>query len=695
MNMKNKIIEKIVNLLLNILIVFFGIILLISLYITVQTKVLHNDYANFFGYSIFEVQTGSMADTINIGDWIIVGLDKNIKINDIVTYKLNKDYITHRVVEAYKDTYVTMGDANNAKDEKITEDQIIGKVVKILPKFGIFRKTIFNPIILITIIITLLLCSIAFDKKKDSIIYKYINKWIQKIKKIVQERKENDLKIEMLGSDKPRISNNVKEIFNIKEEQKKEKEEDKIVNDEVEDIIIDDSKEAKVSELEEKKYDLSEIEDEYVSDDCEKTIFYRNIEVDASDLDEDSIESITKDVVTEAPIPKEEANIELEVEDDSLTNIDLNLLEESKSNKKGKNIIDRVMIIKEEEIDEILNVIDDSQLLVNEPSIKTVFTNAYVDIRYYNEYDDSEGSRKLFNKVESIMKIISKKLIETYKGSDSKYSEKVKRYASKFVLIADLEEFNNIDSVAEVRESFKKSLSEYVKRENKDWNDEEIDSIIQKIIKIKRNYVGIVEYFLNKFDTNVFKLECNNLSLKKNIFVAKLKHNIAFSKVYSDYIIDKTYTEGIIAEDKMSILLTLLSLELVNDMITSNFNKKYMFYVPNTLYKKQKKFEKTLKAIDDEYAKNNILILLTYEELKSNKKFINKIKSSGYKFALTFTKENILKDEEMSDLLIADYIFIDKKKMNVSNMFSYFPEGLSEKLVYEDVLSKIDDYGSE
>ena len=79
-NQKESVIEKIINYVLDILIFVFGIVLLISLYISIQTKVFKNDYANFFGYSIFEVQTGSMSGTIEAGDWIIVDLSKKTKI---------------------------------------------------------------------------------------------------------------------------------------------------------------------------------------------------------------------------------------------------------------------------------------------------------------------------------------------------------------------------------------------------------------------------------------------------------------------------------------------------------------------------------------------------------------------------------------------------------------------------------------
>ena len=80
-----KIVEKIINVILDIAIFIFGIILLISIYNNVQTKILKNSYSSFFGYTVFGVQTGSMADEINAGDWIIVKGSKNYKLNDVVT----------------------------------------------------------------------------------------------------------------------------------------------------------------------------------------------------------------------------------------------------------------------------------------------------------------------------------------------------------------------------------------------------------------------------------------------------------------------------------------------------------------------------------------------------------------------------------------------------------------------------------
>ena len=70
---------------------------------------------------------------------------------DIVTFKSDNEYITHRIVTVNDNNYVTKGDANNAKDVAITKDKVIGKVIKISTKAGVWHKVLTTPTILIMI----------------------------------------------------------------------------------------------------------------------------------------------------------------------------------------------------------------------------------------------------------------------------------------------------------------------------------------------------------------------------------------------------------------------------------------------------------------------------------------------------------------------------------------------------------------
>lgn len=202
---KNKFIEKIVHLLLNIFIGILSIILLITIYSGIQIKLLKQDYANFFGYTMFEVQTNSMARTIYAGDWIIVKFDADIKVNDIITYKKDNDFITHRVTEIKNQTYVTRGDANNTKDpDTVDRSDVVGKVTKVLKGFGIFKKTIFNSGVLIILIIALFIIeSLVKDKNSED---GNLKVFIEKIKKLKKRKKTN---VYLEKTDEPSVTDEI------------------------------------------------------------------------------------------------------------------------------------------------------------------------------------------------------------------------------------------------------------------------------------------------------------------------------------------------------------------------------------------------------------------------------------------------------------------------------------------------------
>ena len=146
---------------LNILITVVVVITIIGLYYMAQVKILNKDYANIFGYTFFEVATGSMANTINIGDIVVVKVNETFKENDIIVYKEENSFITHRVIKIDGQDLITRGDANNSEDKPIKSDQILGKVIYVIPKIGIWRKVLASPEILGMIIIFIILLGVV------------------------------------------------------------------------------------------------------------------------------------------------------------------------------------------------------------------------------------------------------------------------------------------------------------------------------------------------------------------------------------------------------------------------------------------------------------------------------------------------------------------------------------------------------
>ncbi len=84
-----------------------------------------------FGISVLRVESGSMENTLSIGDIIVIKECDDYKVNDIITYNVEKEYlVTHRIIEKENGKFITKGDNNNTKDnEKVTKDDIEGKVI--------------------------------------------------------------------------------------------------------------------------------------------------------------------------------------------------------------------------------------------------------------------------------------------------------------------------------------------------------------------------------------------------------------------------------------------------------------------------------------------------------------------------------------------------------------------------------------
>ena len=120
-------------------------ILVMEVSIASQKYIMKSKAPMFLGYGSAIVATESMAGTINPGDMIIFRKVDEYHLGDIITF--NDTYIadrsvTHRIVKygSKEGTFITKGDANATDDKEISEDQIFGKVVLIIPGVGWFTN---------------------------------------------------------------------------------------------------------------------------------------------------------------------------------------------------------------------------------------------------------------------------------------------------------------------------------------------------------------------------------------------------------------------------------------------------------------------------------------------------------------------------------------------------------------------------
>ena len=186
-----KVVKKIFRWIFDIILFIILAIALIMAYNHVQVNIRGNTYTTMLGYSAFEVATGSMSNTIEIGDVILVKLiepNEPVSENEIVVFTQDTTLVTHRIIKINGDQIITKGDANNTQDDPISRGQIIGKVVKIIPDVKMWKEIILTPKVLIPTSISILLLWIFFsyDKEKD----------VKKTKKVIEEQEYIDEEIE-------------------------------------------------------------------------------------------------------------------------------------------------------------------------------------------------------------------------------------------------------------------------------------------------------------------------------------------------------------------------------------------------------------------------------------------------------------------------------------------------------------------
>ncbi len=672
---KRGLFKNIINILLDILMVLFGIILLISIYNNVQIHILGNKYSSFFGYSNFEVQTGSMEPTISAGDWIIVKQTKNVKLDDIITYEKEGEFITHRVLEAYRGTYITKGDANNSKDEAISQDQIVGTVVKILPGFGIIRRTLLNPVVLVALIITLYLLGYALKGNKKENKESFLQKFFDT--KTVPNKK---IKIKKKVVVQPVVEEKVAtEVEEVKEEPIAEKIEEV---EEVQEEVVEDIPENVVEEDEINEELASALEEPVDEEDLTKTMYFRMVNVSKEDLNSNSIEVPQQEVEETIEETKE---VEEEKPENSEVADKIKLIQNRR--KKYKNIIDKIIYIKNEELNEILEILNNNdRYKVNESSIKDEIQKDYVDGKYYNycgNVNVEYNGKNMLTRIDAELKAKGDALIKKYKGNDSNYGDKVKKFVNYYLLINSLEEYFRKDEDTKAkRDAYSNKISKHIK----DISDFELKNMITKLLKVQRVYASVVNHLINEQASTTFQLEFSKINGHKNLIGADLNHNIQFSKVYSDYIVKKTYNDGTVAEDKSIILVNLLLVEVLKDMYAGDFFKNYIIPIAGSIYSKSTKMERTFNILGDEYAKKNIIILLEYTDLVENKKVLKALKKDGFRFAVVFRYGDEIKDKDQKMLSICDYAFVDKKETNILNSL---PEELKGNVINDDILKKL------
>lgn len=159
------------NMLIYLLYLIIIPIIIYDMFLIIQTIIKPESTPNVFGFKTFTVVSGSMKPTINKNDVIIVKSveKKDIQTNDIITFNIDGEIITHRVID-YKVIndeiiYTTKGDSNEVTDiHEVNFRNIEGKYINKIPGVGKLFSLLKNKYIFSLIFILLIICYILQKK---------------------------------------------------------------------------------------------------------------------------------------------------------------------------------------------------------------------------------------------------------------------------------------------------------------------------------------------------------------------------------------------------------------------------------------------------------------------------------------------------------------------------------------------------
>lgn len=121
-----------------VLLIPVAAILLGNLYLLAAEHLFGVRTPTLFGYRSAVVLTGSMSGTIEPDDLIVTKRQQTYAVGDIITFRSGDATVTHRITAIEPEGYRTKGDANTVDDpgDAIPEQQVIGKVILVIPKIG-------------------------------------------------------------------------------------------------------------------------------------------------------------------------------------------------------------------------------------------------------------------------------------------------------------------------------------------------------------------------------------------------------------------------------------------------------------------------------------------------------------------------------------------------------------------------------
>ncbi len=290
----------------------------------------------------------------------------------------------------------------------------------------------------------------------------------------------------------------------------------------------------------------------------------------------------------------------------------------------------------------------------------------YVDVRYYNIYDQKE-EYPIENIGYYIKENVNKFLQDKKVSDEEKKALNDALWIVKYVLF--YEKINNDKSLQQML----LDLEEKVR--NSFWaTDKKKDELF---LNIRKN-MGNKRKFIRGLSSNEFSVEKKRTNLL-DVFRLDFLNSVKIPELFSEVAIRRVYNNGAIGEDKYLVFYTLASVLVLCDLIAFNYNRTYIVDFNVGLLTKKSKLSSLFHIIDLDVLKERLILKISYGEYEIFKDQVDKLIHDGYSFAINI--DDNFKDNSVL-LDIFSYIVYDGKLENV-NKFANIDKVIISELVGE------------
>lgn len=148
-----KIIMPILKTILEIVTFLLAIIGIINLYNMGYKLITNKDMAGFLGLYSYRINEDNLSPDINKNDFIIFEKNATYMVGDYILYRQSGQYKVGEIIDNSNFVYMI----KDNKDYKLTNDNIVGKSIFKINKFGKIYDAIISPFMLVIVVIGMII----------------------------------------------------------------------------------------------------------------------------------------------------------------------------------------------------------------------------------------------------------------------------------------------------------------------------------------------------------------------------------------------------------------------------------------------------------------------------------------------------------------------------------------------------------